>query len=779
MSPEGPARPPTVRRDLPVFLTSFVGRERDLEVLTDLLSGHRLVTLTGPGGIGKTRLALQLVERSRPDTSDVGFVDYSGTDEAASALGEIASSLGLAPIPGGSLEERLFQHISTHRLLLVLDNCEQLLDPVRRLATLLLERCPELRILATSRERLGVPCEVTYPVPPLSTPPNDGETRDDVTTYEAAKLFVQRAVPNQPDFRIGPDNAQVIARICSRLDGIPLALELAAARLRMMSLLDLDEGLGDRFRLLTGGASGRQESLWTTIDWSYRLLQPQERHAFHRLSVFAGGFRFEAAEAVAGGDRNLVEAVGHLVDKSFLQLGTDADGRTRYRMLHSIRAYGLAKLRHCGEIDQIHLQHVQHYLDVAQEAARHAEGAGRTRWLDRLEADHDNLLLAIAWSHRKARGAFVQLVTALGWYWQQRGDPSEGQRWLEVALTEYQPDECATLGLLRWATTLAEYVRDMPTATHWARRSLELAQRCHDRLNTAHARLALGNILSNHDLRDRRTQAKKHYEDAYRLYREEGELRRCVYVLLNLSMMNMALGSLAEARRQAMEAMEIAGAGGWRDLIWSALIRVGLVAFRDGRDQEAERLFEECLRLEPAERHPMSRTNGLYICVLALAAIAARCGKSEYAARLSGGADAVAGRDEVPTLLPVELVRTFDHWQEMARQAMPPSSYRALVDSGRELSDAQIRELALASIRTLAGPATVPLSRRELQIVELVADGLTNRQVASRLGVSPRTVDSHIDHVRNKLGLRTRAQIVRWLIEFNRVHEAEVEQDAG
>lgn len=754
---------------LPGFLTSFVGRRRDVDVLSDLLrSGHRMVTLVGIGGIGKTRLAVHVVKRMVEHWPDgLGFVDCSGADEAASPTHAMAASLRLSPIPGADLDEQLIQHVGARRLLLLLDGCEQRIEQVRCTVTPLLRRCPNLQVLATCRERIGAAGEAVYPVPPLATPPPEDHAGLDPAAYDALQLFALRAVANDPHFRIGADNVRLVGRICARLDGIPLALELAASRLRVLSLRDLHDGLSDRFRLLSGGGTEGQQSLWTTIDWSYQLLDAGERELVQRLAVFVGGFRAESAVAVAGGQAGDLDAIGRLVDRSLLTLDTDADGRGRYRMLISIREYALERLRQSGDADEVHRRHLAHQLDLAIEAERHMESSDALRWLDRLEAEHDNLLAAIVWGQRHAPAAFAELVAALGWYWHRRGNPTDGRRWTDAALREVPVDGEPALGLLRWGSILAALEHDMETAEAMAGRGLALARRLGARTQQAHALLALGNVRFLGDAPEKAA-AMDHYEEALRIHEQTGggDPAR-ILVLLNLSKLHLCLDDAVEARRLAVDAVRLARAGGCNDFVAMGLVRLGLAALFAGDDREAAARFAERLGHEA----PSTRRSGvwdLYTSVMALSTIAARAGQHRRAAHLAGAADAIASRHAVATLLPAEVIGLFDEAQGSVRRTLGAAGHRAALDEGRRLADGEVRALAHALAAPEDDPATAVLSPRELEIVELVAGGLTNRLVASRLGLSTRTVDAHLDHVRNKLGLRSRAQIVRWLIEHGR-----------
>jgi non-specific serine/threonine protein kinase len=435
--------PATAPNNLPLQLTSFVGREREIAEVERLLHSTRLLTLTGTGGCGKTRLALEVASRVLPAYEHgVWLVELAALSDAALVAQTVATALGLREAPGRTIAETLVEFLRERSLLLVLDNCEHLLDACARLADSLLRACPRLRVLATSREALGIGGEVSWRVPSLSLP--DAErppSSEDLAGYEAVRLFTERARAVQPRFEVTSANSSSAAAICRRLDGIPLAIELAAARVKALTVEEIAARLDDRFRLLTGGsrtALPRQQTLRALIDWSYDLLSESERGILRRLSTFAGSWTLAAAEAVCAGDplrpAEVLDLLAHLVDKSLVQ-ADEGGGQTRYRLLETIRQYARDKLVESGEASAARDRHLDYFLQFAETAAPALRHADQLVWLARLDVEHDNLRAALEWSLSSGQaGAAVQMAGALHFFWYVRGYFSEGASWLEAAL---------------------------------------------------------------------------------------------------------------------------------------------------------------------------------------------------------------------------------------------------------------------------------------------------------------------------------------------------------
>ena len=425
----------SVKSKLPAQLTSFIGRERELDEVRELLAECRVVTLTGAGGSGKTRLAVHLADRLTGEFGDgIGYVDLAPITRPDLVSVAAARAFGLPDQPGCSATETLVRHVGRRRLLLVLDNCEHLLDSCAALIDTLLADCPSLILLTTSREPIGVSSESTWRIPSLSL------------DREAIDLFVDRARKVKPDFVVTPGNRSAVSEICRRLDGMPLAIELAAARMRVLSVDEIVNGLHDRFRLLTGGARTavrRQQTLRASVDWSHALLTEPERTLFRRLAAFAGGFDLQAAEVVGGGGSieryQVLDLITLLSDKSLVCV-ENSSGPTRYRLLETVRQYALEKLGESGEANAVRTRHRDHYLSLAAELDRPEVGSHELR-LDQAEVEIDNLRLAFAWSRENAHAAeALTLASALQPLWLARGHIREGVRWLETALSDSDAD---------------------------------------------------------------------------------------------------------------------------------------------------------------------------------------------------------------------------------------------------------------------------------------------------------------------------------------------------
>ena len=758
------------RTNLPVFLTSFVGREREIEQVRRALEHSRLVTLVSPGGAGKTRLAVRVAQQlSGANPDGVRLADFAGIADPADVAHQVALALGLDEYALPPLEE-VVHRLERRSLLLLLDNCEHLRDAIAELALRVLTSCPLVRILATSRERLGLAGETLVSVPALSLPPDGAAlTTAAAAQSEAVALFVERAHSIQPGFALSDRNARLVGDVCTRLEGIPLAIELAAARLRVLSLDEIWERLDDRFRLLVGGPSGRQATLLATIDWSHRLLTEPERRMFRRLSVFPHGFRFEAAVHVAADvDEDILDLLGRLIDKSFIQVSADSDGRSRYRMLESLREYGLLRLAELGEGDMALAGHFEHYLEMAEIISAHQDAPDLDRWLDRVEADHDNFRAALAWGLGHSPRRFKRLACALGWFWQRRGDTAEGRRWVEAALAVDDDDASLELDLLHWAAVLAAYENDWSASARYAGRALGSAAAERHPLARARAQLALGNVALYHGAEQtgpaRLASVRRRYLDAHRLYTDLGSLAGLLSVCLNLSMVELVAGNFEAAREHAGTAMAQAVRLGWRHHQQSALGRCGAISLVEGNSELAARFFRQALRI-PIQRMPAA--DALSLSFRGLACVAAAQRRHDDCALFLGAADAVSAGQVVKSPLPPEVDEVMNAMCRTAVEALG-DTYDDAHGAGVRLTEAEAVKRALAEPEDGAagrsGEGTDLLSRRELEIARLVAAGMTNREVSQLLCISRRTVDSHLDHIRNKLGLRTRTQLVRWLL---------------
>jgi predicted ATPase/class 3 adenylate cyclase len=431
------AAPP---HNLPAQLTSFVGRMQEMKEVCDLIDQHRLVTLVGPGGTGKTRLLLRVAEEKLDQFHQgVWFAELAGLSDPELVPRTILSVFGLREIHNRPLLEQLQDYLHERKLLLLLDNCEHMITECVALSETLLRSCPKLKILASSREAFGVSGETAYHVPSLSVPDlRHLPAVEDISCYTAVHLFVERAASVKPGFTITETNAQAISQICHRLDGIPLAIELAAARVAVMDVEQIAARLDNRFRLLTGGsrtALPRQQTLRASIDWSYSLLTEQERLLLLRLSVFYGGWTLGLAKEVCGFDGldefDLIDGLAQLANKSLILVESKSDASTRYRMLETIRQYANEKLLDSDQSEVVRDRHLAAFVRLAWKAEPHLRSHQQVEWLDRLETEIDNIRSALAWGMEGEVLDGLRLATSIYWFWHIRGYRVEGEQWLQ------------------------------------------------------------------------------------------------------------------------------------------------------------------------------------------------------------------------------------------------------------------------------------------------------------------------------------------------------------
>jgi predicted ATPase/class 3 adenylate cyclase len=692
----------TVPNNLPATTSTFIGREDDLTQIDALIGRRRLVTLTGPGGVGKTRLALEATGSLVADFDDgVWLVELAPIGDGALVPQALATALGLRERSGVDLVEVLVDWASRHRAVVVLDNCEHLLDAAARLAELLLTAGPSIQVVATSREPLGVPGEAVWRVPPMDLPdPGDPGT---AAANEAVRLFVDRARSAHATADLAGATSD-IARVCTGLDGIPLAIELAAARASVLTPRQIAERLDDRLRLLTGGArtrQRRQQTLRAAIDWSHDLLADAERRAFRRLAVFAGGFDLDAAEAVCafGTDErpDVLPVLAGLVDRSLVIAETGAV-EARYRLLETIGVYAAERLADAGEADGARHRHARWYVGLAEQAVDELAGPEQPRWTDRLETEHDNLRAALATlvAEPATRDDAVRLAGALVPFWFLRGHLSEGRSWLEAALATGGGSArdrvralhgAAVLALLQgdadaseanggaaldaareagdrtWeARSILHLAGDAAERGHLGRASegfaeaLSLAESASDAPTAATASNGLGGVAwMRGDLRA----ARSHMEDGLERRRRMADQRAIAASLNNLAGLDLTEGDAPAARSLAEESLVISQQLGDREGIATALANLGEVAEAEGDLEDAVRLTTESLRLvrDIGER-PFAA-----MLLVSLARLAHRAGRSEEAAVTLGQVDALhvppaPGQDELVDELLAELGAT-------------------------------------------------------------------------------------------------------------------------
>ena len=552
--------------NLPVQLTSFVGREDEKKVLINILGSNRLVTLAGSGGCGKTRLAQQTAAELVDEfPQGVWQVELAPVTDPAQVPQALADVLSVREEFGTTLTNTLCNALKSRKTLLLVDNCEHLLDAASQLADALLKQCPNVHILASSREGLGVPGEQIYRIPSLSTPPTGGATVSQMEQYESVQLFVERARLHQPGFALTAGNVASVGAVCARLDGIPLAIELAAARARAMSVNEIEKRLDQRFRLLTGGSRTvlpRQQTLRQLIDWSYDLLNEPERTMLQRVSVFMGGWSLECAEQVcSGGDIEewaVLDLLTSLSDKSLVVVDTVADAElgdvTRYRLLETVRQYSLERLTEAGGATEVRRRHRDWFVSYAKTAEPHLKGKGSSRWLARLSREHENLHNALGWCQEEGEqgnssGTAVGLLLAgkLEVYWGVRAHWTDGLKKLDALLC--QPLDAVpkkTLAIaLNCAGALALYLSAFPASRDYYQRALAISQELGDTrfVATNFGRLALVAI----EMADYQV-AREYYEKALPMLREQGDKRGEAGNLGNLGIVCMETGDFAAAQ---------------------------------------------------------------------------------------------------------------------------------------------------------------------------------------------------------------------------------------
>lgn len=764
--------------NLPTQLTSFIGREREIPQVKGFLSTTRLLTLTGAGGAGKSRLAFQVAAEALEEFADgVWVAELASIADPALVPQAVVSILGVSEQPGRPLTDTLAGYLRHRSLLLVLDNCEHLGAACAQLVNALLHECPTLRILATSRVPLSVSGEMLWRVPSLSLPPPHRlPSLDDIHHCEAVRLFVERARSSEPTFALTTENAPAVAEVCRQLDGIPLAIELAAARTRVLAVEQIAARLLDRFRLLTGGSPSalpRHQTLQATMDWSYELLSETERTMLRRLSVFAGGWTLEAAEAVCSGDgietADVLDLLAHLVDNSLVAAETHS-GQARYRLLETVRQYGLERLREAGEVDDTRRRHRDAYLTLAEHVAPELLGPQQAPWFERLATEHDNLRAALAWSRAEKDGAEAgfRLTGALRWFWARRGYWREGREWLEAALERSAevPPPASSQALLG-ATHFAWRRGDYGLATTLGQRGLARCQELRDKNGSASFLSALGIVALLQGDYERATAL---CEETLNLSREQGNKSLMGTQLTHLGVVARYQGDYDRATALYGESLALFREIGDKWNIALALRTMGDVAIQQSDYGRAAASFMESLILcrDVGDRWVSQG------CLEGLASVASAQGHYRGAARLVGAAERL--NESLGYRRHPRYQASYDQHMAPTRAALGDDAFAAAWAEGQSMTLEEAIEYALASTEGAAlkiqekeklgkHAAADLLTAREREVAALIAQGLTNRQIAAKLVVTERTAETHVQNILNKLGFTSRAQVAAWAAE--------------
>ena len=632
------------KHNLPYQLTSFVGREQEIAQLQELVTAHRLVTLTGAGGAGKTRLAIEVASRLIDAFPDgVWLVELAALSAPRLVPQAVAQALEVKEQPTRPVIETLSDYLASKKLLLLLDNVEQLLEGCARLIDEIVRRSPDITILATSRERLGMTGELTYRVPSLTVPGSIGTlTPENVSSYEAVRLLVERAKLVRPDFHLTVENASSVGSICTRLDGLPLAIELASARLRSMSVDELSERLDQRLALLTDGSRAalpRHRTLRSMLDWSYDLLTEREQAMLRRVAVFAAGWTLASAAQVCAGDgidaSDVIEQLTSLVDKSLVVTDEQA-GATRYRMLETVRQYAQDRLRDSGEESQWRSSHLACFVALGAEFNREFIGTKQHAWLARIASEHDNLRAALAWSTEASPLDGLQLAVALDAFWRIRGFLAEGREWF-ARLLDVVPIDLRTRLRARglYAAALFAILQgDYAAGKGLLQESLMIFREIDDPRNVAYALDSLAYLAIE----------QGEYPEAEALAREAVDLLRArasreglCFSLIHLAIALRWRGEWAAAHELYEQSLVIARELGTPWEIGTALREIGLAECDEGRCDLALTHLAEAMTI----LHGLGDRPGVIESLEGLAGVAAATAAPRRAARLWGAADAL------------------------------------------------------------------------------------------------------------------------------------------
>jgi predicted ATPase/DNA-binding CsgD family transcriptional regulator len=759
---------------LPTPLTTLVGRQAELAEIPRLLARTRLLTLTGAGGMGKTRVALEVARALAANYSDgAELVELAAFDNPHLVPQAVATVLGVAEQPGRVLVDVLADALRTRRLLLVLDNCEHVIGASAELAQHLLQACPELRILATSREPLGLAGETVWRVPPLAMAANEEDTNfEHIAQSEAVRLFADRAASVLPGFALTERTAPVVGRVCRRLDGIPLALELAAARVAVLSVEQLAERLDNALELLTAGsrtAPARQQTLLRTLDWSYALLTELEQRLFDRLAVFAGGWTLEAAEAVCAGEgiqhKQVLDLLAGLVHKSLVVVERSPDDGTRYRLLEPIRRYAQERLGRDATAETVRRRHAEFFLMLAERIEPALFGPEQRTYFDRLERELDNVRSALDWNMAKAKRTELglRLASALWWFWILRGHVREGCDRLTAMLarTEAGGSKRTRAKALFACGALLYLQADADVARNLVDESVALWRDLGDQAGLAWAQWVLALNARHREP----AMAVVAAEESLARFREVDAVRPGVpQALWLLGTLARAQGDYARADTMFHECLAVGRAVGDPASVAMALLGLGGVCYLKNDLSQAV----ATLRAALACFRDLGIRRMVADCFEGLAATLAAAGSAEEALRFAGAATAL--RERIGAPLSVRQRGALDRRLAPALRRLSETAAEAAWQAGRSLAperaiaEALDRE-PLGVVRSDTRKPANGLTAREREVAAMIARGLSNRAIAESLVISHGTAHRHVANILEKLDQHSRSQIAVWAIE--------------
>ena len=774
---------------LPMYLTTFVGREQESATLSSLLSEKRLLTLIGAGGMGKTRLALHLASTMAASFPDgVFFIELGPLTEPTLVSQATASVLNIRTDQDSSLFSLLTSALQDHHCLLLFDNCEHVLEASIPLIEVLLQCCPHLHVLATSREPLNIAEETLWRVASLGCPePEPLPPFPQLAQYEAIQLFCARATESNPRFQFTEQNASAIVRICYQLDGLPLALELAAARLSMLSVDQLAARLDERFLLLARGqrtATSRQQTLHATLDWSYTLLTPAEQALFQCLAVFAGNWNLDDIEQIAGAETTAPYAISnvltHLVNKSLViaeeQEGTETEaGEIRYRLLNTVHQYATSKLMQSGNWQRMCEQHQAWYLQQAEEANKHLRGPEQFLWLQYLEAGLPNIRVALtrALAARQLATA-IQLAEEVRRFWISRNYFSEGRHWFETLLTAAHNDEQLSPSLRAYAlfgaSEFARYQGANEHASILLKELITLLETLDEPLRLVEAQTYLGLNLC---LQGEYEQANQLCQASLAFYREQKQMGGVIQALMTLSLVALCQGKYPQAITMGEEVSQLLRRAGNYAYLLYTLFTLAQANILQGKLEPARTVCQEALDLS----QKLNQSFGLAASLGLIAGIAGLQGEPIQAARLFGASHALQKRAQAPFSPSSHMLQ--ERMVFPVRSALGKDQFLAHYNAGQDSSLEQIMAeattvLQASTILSAADPALssssstpiiTPLSQRERETLTLVAQGLTDAQVAQNLRLSPNTISKHLHSIYSKLNINSRSAATRIALE--------------
>lgn len=782
--------PSAPSQSLPLYLTRFVGREQEQETLASLLTKTRLLTLIGAGGIGKTRLALHIASglgESFPD--GICLVELSSLTEPSLVLQAVASALAIGTDRDEPLVLSLIAALQERRCLLILDSCEHVLTACAVLVEALLDACPHLHILATSREALHIAIETKWRVVPLSVPhPDPVLLLEQLAGYESVQLFCERAAEIDPRFRLTGQNAAAVVHICRQLDGLPLALELAAARLTVLSVDQLAARLDERFLVLTQGArttDTRQQTLYAMLDWSYGLLTAAEQTVFQALAVFAGNWNLEAIEQIVDLESTapyaLFEVLAHLVNKSLViaeeqDMGQGETAEVRYRLLDTMRQYAQEKVKQAGQWPWLCERHCAWYLHVATQLSVNLSGSEHLASLQALETEMPQFRVALTRSLATGHLEMAaQLADVLRRVWITHNHFSEGRHWFESLLATEKDAQRLPPALrarvLFGAAEFARYQGAHDRAVTLLEQQIALLRPLDDAHALAEAQSYLGLALG---ARGDYAQAHRLFQTSLAFYRASGHEKELASTLLSEAFVTLAQGKYQQATALSEEVCQMLRETGNTAYLLYALFTLAQATLLQGKLERTREVCLEALHLAQA----LQQTYGLAASLGLIAGLLGSAGMPEQAARFFGAAQAIQDRIQAPhppagralqerMILPVRTALGKEQFVRQYTAGQASTQTEILAEAEAILQEIHIAVEKRPHDRSIKANSKAPggLSRREREVLALVATGLTDAQVAQRLLISSQTVGKHLRSIYAKLSVSSRSGATRFAVE--------------